>query len=81
MIQNNIITLFIVLSLLRKFKWTNFILATVISLLELKECCGGEHQALQGLYVPPFLKKGTFIFAVDDTDTSEDTADCKGTTQ
>ncbi len=35
----------------------------------------------QGLYVPPFLKKGAFVFfAVDNTDFSEDTADGKGTT-
>ena len=34
-----------------------------------------------GLYVPPFLKKGTFVFfAVDNTDFAEDTADGKGTT-
>lgn len=35
----------------------------------------------QGLYVPPFLKKGTFVFfAVDNTYFAEDTADGKGTT-
>ena len=35
----------------------------------------------QGLYVPPFLKKGTFVFfAADNTDFAEDTADGKGTT-
>ena len=35
----------------------------------------------QGLYVPPFFKKGTFIFfASDNTDFAEDTADGKGTT-
>ena len=35
----------------------------------------------QGLYVPPFLKKGSFVFfAIDNTDFSEDTADGKGTT-
>ena len=35
----------------------------------------------QGLYVPPFLKKGAFVFfAVDNTDFAEDTADGKGTT-
>lgn len=35
----------------------------------------------QGLYVPPFLKKGAFVFfAVDNTDFSEDTVDGKGTT-
>ena len=35
----------------------------------------------QGLYVLPFLKKGTFVsFAVDNTDFAEDTADGKGTT-
>ena len=35
----------------------------------------------QGLYVPPFLKKGAFVFfAVDNVDFSEDTADGKGTT-
>ncbi len=35
----------------------------------------------QGLYVPPFLKKGTFVFfAVDNTHFAEDTADGKGTT-
>lgn len=35
----------------------------------------------QGLYVPPLLKKGTFVFfAVDNTDFAEDTADGKGTT-
>ena len=34
-----------------------------------------------GLYVPPFLKKGTFVFfAVDNTDFAEDTVDGKGTT-
>ena len=34
-----------------------------------------------GLYVPPFLKKGTFVFfAADNTDFAEDTADGKGTT-
>ena len=34
-----------------------------------------------GLYVPPFLKKGTFVsFAVDNIDFAEDTADGKGTT-
>lgn len=34
-----------------------------------------------GLYVPPFLKKGAFVFfAVDNTDFAEDTADGKGTT-
>ena len=35
----------------------------------------------EGLYVPPFLKKGTFVFfAVDNIDFAEDTADGKGTT-
>ena len=35
----------------------------------------------EGLYVPPFLKKGTFVFfAVDNTDFAKDTADGKGTT-
>jgi len=35
----------------------------------------------QGLYVPPFLKKGIFVFfAVDNTDFAEDTPDGKGTT-
>ena len=35
----------------------------------------------QGLYVPPFLKKDTFMFfASDNTDFAEDTADGKGTT-
>ena len=35
----------------------------------------------QGLYVPPFLKKGTFMFfASDNTVFAEDTADGKGTT-
>ena len=35
----------------------------------------------QGLYVPPFLKKGTFmLFASDNTVFAEDTADGKGTT-
>ena len=35
----------------------------------------------QGLFVPPFLKKGTFMFfASDNTDFAEDTADGKGTT-
>ena len=35
----------------------------------------------QGLYVPPFLKNGTFMFfASDNTDFAEDTADGKGTT-
>ena len=34
----------------------------------------------QGLYVPPFLKKGTFVFfASDNTDFAEDTADGKVT--
>ena len=34
-----------------------------------------------GLYVPPFLKKGSFVFfAADNTDFSEDTPDGKGTT-
>jgi hypothetical protein len=34
-----------------------------------------------GVYVPPFLKKRTFVFfAVDNTDFAEDTADGKGTT-
>ena len=34
-----------------------------------------------GLYVPPFLKKGTFVFfAIDNTDFAEDTVDGKGTT-
>ena len=34
-----------------------------------------------GLYVPPFLKKGTFVFfAIDNTDLAEDTVDGKGTT-
>ena len=35
----------------------------------------------RGLYVPPFLKKGTFVyFAADNVDFSEDTTDGKGTT-
>lgn len=35
----------------------------------------------QGLYVPPFLKKGSFVFfAADNSDFSEDTPDGKGTT-
>jgi len=34
-----------------------------------------------GVYVPPFLKKGTFVFiVVDNTDFAEDTADDKGNT-
>lgn len=34
-----------------------------------------------GMYVPPFIKKGTFVFfAVDNTDFAEDTVDGKGTT-
>ncbi len=34
-----------------------------------------------GLYVPPFLKKGTFVFfAIDNTDFAEDTVDGKSTT-
>ena len=34
-----------------------------------------------GLYVPPFLKKGAFVFfAIDNTDFAEDTVDGKGTT-
>ena len=38
-------------------------------------------KAHQGLHVPPFLKKGTFVFfAVDNTDFAEDTSDGKGTT-
>ncbi|KAM4034494.1 LOW QUALITY PROTEIN: uncharacterized protein ACNLHF_021130, partial [Anomaloglossus baeobatrachus] len=36
---------------------------------------------LNGLYIPPFLKKGAFVFfAVDNTDFAEDTPDGKGTT-
>ncbi|KAM4053253.1 LOW QUALITY PROTEIN: uncharacterized protein ACNLHF_005989 [Anomaloglossus baeobatrachus] len=36
---------------------------------------------LNGLYVPPFLKKGAFVlFVVDNTDFAEDTPDGKGTT-
>ena len=32
-------------------------------------------------YVPPFLKKGLFVFfAIDNTDFAEDTVDGKGTT-
>ena len=35
----------------------------------------------QGLYVPPFLKRGGFVFfAADNTDFAEDTPDGKGTT-
>ncbi|KAK5919141.1 hypothetical protein CgunFtcFv8_023060 [Champsocephalus gunnari] len=35
----------------------------------------------RGLYVPPFLRKGTFVFfAADNTDFAEDTRDGKGTT-
>ena len=35
----------------------------------------------QGLYVPPFLKKGSFVFfAADNTDFAEDSADGKRTT-
>ena len=35
----------------------------------------------QGLYVPPFLKNGTFMFFTsDNTDFAEDTANGKGTT-
>lgn len=35
----------------------------------------------QGLYVPPFLKRGTFVFfAADNADFAEDTPDGKGTT-
>ena len=35
----------------------------------------------QGLYIPPFLKKGTFLFfAADNTDFLEDTPDGKNTT-
>ena len=35
----------------------------------------------QGLYVPPFLKKGAFIFfAADNTNSSEDTVNGRGTT-
>ncbi|KAK1906588.1 Photoreceptor cilium actin regulator [Dissostichus eleginoides] len=38
-------------------------------------------RAHQGLYVPPFLRKGTFVFfAADNTDFVEDTRDGKGTT-
>ncbi|KAK7076275.1 hypothetical protein SK128_021314, partial [Halocaridina rubra] len=34
-----------------------------------------------GLYIPPFLKKGTFVFfATDNTDIVEDTLNGKGTT-
>lgn len=39
-------------------------------------------EQFQGLYVPPFLKKGTFaFFMADNADFAEDTADGKGTTQ
>lgn len=35
----------------------------------------------QGLYDPPFLRKGTFVFfAADNTDFAEDSVDGKGTT-
>uniref|UniRef100_UPI00358E2BC8 uncharacterized protein n=1 Tax=Myxine glutinosa TaxID=7769 RepID=UPI00358E2BC8 len=35
----------------------------------------------EGLYVPPFLKRGAFVFfAADNTDFAEDTPDGKGTT-
>ncbi|KAK5909568.1 hypothetical protein CesoFtcFv8_003485 [Champsocephalus esox] len=38
-------------------------------------------RAHQGLYVPPFLRKGTFVFfAADNTDFAGDTRDGKGTT-
>ncbi|KAK1879681.1 Acetyl-coenzyme A carboxylase carboxyl transferase subunit beta, partial [Dissostichus eleginoides] len=38
-------------------------------------------RAHQGLYVPPFLRKGTFVFfAADKTDFAKDTRDGKGTT-
>jgi len=34
-----------------------------------------------GLYLPPFLKKGTFVFfALDNTDSAEDTVDGRRTT-
>ena len=38
-------------------------------------------QRFQGLYVPPFLKKGKFLFfAIESTDFAEDTIDGRGTT-
>ena len=38
-------------------------------------------RGFQGLYVPPFLKRGTFVFfAADNTDFAEVTPDGKGTT-
>ena len=41
----------------------------------------GNTKQFHGLCVPPFLKKGTFVFfASDNTDFAEDTADGKGTT-
>ena len=39
------------------------------------KCCCENTLQFEGLYVPPFLKKGTFVFfAVDNTDFAEDTA-------
>ena len=41
----------------------------------------GNTKQFNGLYVPPFLKKGAFVFfVVDNTDFAEDTVDGKGTT-
>jgi len=38
-------------------------------------------RGFQGLCVPPFLKRGGFVFfAADNTDFAEDTPDGKGTT-
>ena len=38
-------------------------------------------EQFQGLYVPPFLRKGPYVFfAADNSDFTEDTADDKGTT-
>ena len=45
------------------------------------QCCCGKHKKFSELYVPRFLKKGTFVFfAIDNTDFAEDTVDVKGTT-
>lgn len=60
----------------------------IVNLLHAQNCCISYHHTMlletaifNNLYVPPFLKKGTFVFfAVDNTDFAEDTIDGKGTT-
>ncbi len=44
--------------------------------------CLWEHKIIWWTdYVPPFFKKGSFVFfAIDNTDFNEDTVDGKGTT-